>query len=354
MNDSLTDLLTTLPTIDETKFRFQNQKAMLTYTTHIDKDALTAFLYAVGKDKVKRCYIAHENGKGDLITPYEHTHVVIDFGRAVDSTCSRFLDFNGIHPHISKITKPDSWRKACQYICKEDKSVVLHESDKGNAITDVWKHDTIQGALENMGDLRDAMATIAVYRFRPMPLPEAEISENDFYPWQKDMWAKLRFSPTGRKVIWIHDSLGNTGKTRFAKWCCLTHPEKCRMLNNVGRIADFAMNMQNFWNEGWRGNTVFLNLSRSYSDRTSIYEACEIIADGYITCTKYAGGVVWLPPMHIVVMSNFEPQVDRLSADRWEIFSVEEKTLGSLRSPGGPVTLNMGPLAETSKGGYTL
>jgi hypothetical protein len=64
------------------------------------------------------------------------------------------------------------------------------------------------------------------------------------------------------------------------------HSDKCRMLNNVGKISDFAMNMQTFWNEGWRGNTVFLNLSRSYSDRTNIYEACEIIADGYITCTK--------------------------------------------------------------------
>lgn len=349
----MTDLLTELPTIVDTNFRFQNQKALLTYKTHIDKDALTLFLYAVGKDKVKKCYIAHENGANDPVTPYEHTHVVIDFGYAVQSRNARFLDFNGIHPHISKITNAVSWRKACQYICKEDKTVAIDTSDSGNQITDIWRHDTIQGALENMYDLKDALATIAVYKHKPMDLPEAEIAEADFYPWQKDMWDKLQKCPTGRKVIWVHDSLGNTGKTRFAKWCCLTHPTKCRMLNNVGRIADFAMNMQNFWNEGWRGNTVFLNLSRSYSDRTSIYEACEIIADGYITCTKYAGGVVWLPPMHIVVLSNFEPQVDRLSADRWEIFSVEEKTLDRCAHMA-PVTLNMGAMGETSKGGYTM
>ena len=58
------------------------------------------------------------------------------------------------------------------------------------------------------------------------------------------------------------------------------------------------------------------------SDRSNIYEACEIISDGYVTCTKYAGGTIWLPEMHIVVLSNFGPIGGKLSEDRLEILTV--------------------------------
>lgn len=332
----MTDLLTELQTIETSNFRIQNQKVLLTYKTHIDKERLKAFLTTVSKNKLKKCYIAHENGSDDPITPYEHTHCVVDFGFALQSRNSRFLDYEGIHPHISKITTAVNWKKACQYITKEDKTVSIEKEDKGNEVTDIWKHDSVQGALEEMKSLKDALATIAVYNLKPLEKPEAEICEDDFYPWQKDMWEYIQRVPTGRKVCWIYEGRGNTGKTRFGKWCCLTHPEKCVMLNNVGRISDFAQNMQNFWNTGWRGNTVFLNLSRSYSDRNNIYEACEIIADGYITCTKYTGGVIWLPPMHIIIFSNFEPQVQNLSRDRWDLFTINSEL--SL----APVTLNLG------------
>ena len=144
----------------------------------------------------------------------------------------------------------------------------------------------------------------------------------------------------------------------FAKWCCLTHPAKCKMLNNVGKISDFAQNMQNFWSEGWRGDTVFLNLSRSYSDRSNIYEACEIISDGYVTCTKYAGGTIWLPEMHIVVLSNFGPIGGKLSEDRLEILTaingelIKKNAVDLMHShsvsqkSGLPVTLNIGEPAK--------
>lgn len=331
----MTDLLTELPTIDESKFRFQNQKAMLTYRTHLDKVTVWTKLAEISEKKMKKCYIAHENGHNDPITPYEHTHVVVDFGYAVQSRNARFLDIDGIHPHISKILKPDNWRRACQYITKEDKTVTIDKEDKGNIVTDIWKADTVQGALENIGNLRDALPTIAIFNLKPLELPEPNIREDQFYPWQKDMWNLLQYKPDGRKVKWIYDIPGCSGKTQFALWVCLTHPKKAVFLNNVGKISDFCMNMKSFWDKGWRGDTVFLNLSRSYTDRTQIYEAIEIILDGVATCTKYTGGQVWFPPLHVIVMSNFVPATERLSRDRWEIFDSESKELC-------PVTLSRG------------
>ena len=148
-DSSLTDLLTELSFIDENDshgFRFQNQKCMLTYKTHVNKDDYKNFI--VNKfQNYKRLYIAHENGVNDPKTPYEHSHVVIDFGRRIDTRNARAFDFGGIHPHISKIINPTEWIKACKYITKEDKSFVLEEDDRHTVANIIWGHESIQDAV---------------------------------------------------------------------------------------------------------------------------------------------------------------------------------------------------------------
>lgn len=322
----MTDLLTELPTIENTNFRFQNQKVLLTYKTHINKEEFFAFLNCCAKGKgVRKYYCAHETG--DETTPYEHSHMVVDFGFALQTRNQRYFDFNGIHPHISVIKTPQAWKKACKYLTKEDKTVKLNAEDSMDIATQVWSFDTMQEALQNVSDMKNVTATIALFGYKPLPLPEAEITEEEFYPWQKEMWEKLQYPPDGRTLVWLSDAIGGVGKTRFAKWCCITHRDKCAYFNSIGKIADFAMNIQNLWNTGWRGDTIFLNLSRSYSDRTNIYEACENILDGVITCTKYTGGTVWLPRLHVVCLSNFMPQSENLSFDRWRVYDVSERNL---------------------------
>lgn len=114
-----------------------------------------------------------------------NTHTVLLTLALLYRAETRFLDYEGIHPHISKITTAVNWKKACQYITKEDKTVVIEQEDKGNEITDIWKHTSVQEALENMESLKDALATIAVYNLKPLEKPEAEICEDEFYPWQR-------------------------------------------------------------------------------------------------------------------------------------------------------------------------
>lgn len=340
-----TELISELKNPENTgkKFRFKNQKVMLTYKTWINKEEFRKWV-CYHFCEPKTIYIAHECGKNDPITPYEHSHVVMDLGRAFDRTDVRLFDFNGIHPNISIIDKIINWKRACKYICKEDKSVTLNDVDRFNATTSVWENRSLTEALERCR-LQDVNNTIALFKNRPIELPEPEIEEDEFFSWQKTMWEIICKKPDNRSVMWLFDKKGNSGKTVFAKWCCLKHPDKCIMMNNVGRISDFSMNLQNFQEKGWRGDVCFLNLSRSYSDRTNIYEACEIIKDGYITCTKYQGGCTWLPAMHVIVMSNFLPQTDKLSEDRWRFFTInEEREL--IR-----VTLKyIGELAENAEG----
>ena len=51
-----------------------------------------------------------------------------------------------------------SWKKACKYITKEDKSVVLANDDEFKdvgSVTHVWKNKSLTEALENTTEMRD-------------------------------------------------------------------------------------------------------------------------------------------------------------------------------------------------------
>lgn len=336
----MTELLTELPNIQPENFRFQNQKCLLTYRTHLPKDRLREFLFKMCKHKSK-IYIAHENGVGDEVTPYEHTHVVCNFGFAKQSKNARFLDFEGVHPHISLIKTPLQWKKACKYITKEDDAVVLDEEDMfddgGGPAARIWAMNSLREAMGNIENIRDALATRVIWEARgPRTRREPALDESRFYKWQHEMLGIINTAPDDRSVFWIYDLDGGAGKTKFCEWATLTRPEKCLMFNNVGRIADFAQNMKTALDEGWDGDTIFLNLSRSYAERTHIYEALEMIKDGYITATKYTGGNFWLPRCHVVVFANFEPDRHCLSNDRWMIYEIASGF--TLR----PVTLRRG------------
>lgn len=333
---------------ENSKFRLSNQLVFLTYKTHIDKEKLKNFLESKSVNR-SLIFIAHEapdhsneeDGMGEECTPYEHTHAVVDWGHAVNSKNCRFLDFEGIHPNIKPIKNQKRFTYAAKYVCKEDLECRAEVEAAGIHLSDcekIWRHGTISDALNHMGSLRDALATIAVYEHRPIELPEPKLKEENFYGWQKMMWEFLSEEPDDRTVLWITDKKGRTGKTQFAKWCCLKHPEKCKIINNVGKISDFANNVKNWQDKGWRGNTVFMNLSRTYSEKgKQIYEAIEMIIDGIVTCTKYKGGELWLPDMHVVIFANFEPEYGALTSDRWVPATISED-LETIEL--APVTLN--------------
>lgn len=332
------ELLTSLDMPNEKKFRLQNHRFMLTYKNHHSKEWLYGHLLTLAESKKSfdlekfKCYIAGEHGEGDKITPYKHMHVVIDFGFKFESTNCRIFDIvdqdtdETIHPHISVIKTPLNWKKACKYICKEDeecrKSIPSSDLPDDDIITRVWQAKTAGEALvENAKKFSDVTGILAAYKMRPREaIPRKPLDEDKLYPWQLELKKIIEGEPDDRTVMWIYDKVGGTGKTKFCQMMCFNYPDKCRMINTVGQNKDFAQNIFNFIEkENWRGNTLFINLSRSYEDKCHIYKALEDTADGCITCEKYEGGVVWLPCMHVVVMANFKPKWNNLSHDRWYV-----------------------------------
>lgn len=323
--------------LDETgnyfkEFRINNQKFLLTYKSHLDKIKVEEMLkkHPHLPEKFK-CYIAHENGKNDPVTPYEHTHIVVNFGKAISKTNPRCFDFDGYHPNISLIKTTKQWLKACKYVCKEDKSVVLAEEDQfvekkdGFNVEKVWACDTLEEALKLCHSPSDAPGIIAIFSHKPKERLRITLEEKDFRRFQRQICAMIWKDPDDRKVTWIYDKVGNTGKTQLVKFLMRKHPEKIVAFNAIGKIADFNNNIKtHIEKNNWKGDTIFFNLSRSYAERDNIYEAAEIVKDGFGTATKYTGGMWELNTCHLIIMANFFPNLESLSKDRWDIYEISK------------------------------
>lgn len=61
-----------------------------------------------------------------------------------------------------------------------------------------------------------------------------------------------------------------------------------------------------------------MNLSRQAEGALS-YASIEAIKDGLVFSGKYEGGFRLFPKPHIVIFSNWYPDLAKLSLDRWDI-----------------------------------
>lgn len=321
---------------------FSAVQILITYAGHLPKDELREHIVKVAEKwsrKVKEIVIAHEIGKTD----YDHTHVCVQFN------ASRYwgplwFDYGDIHPNLRRIkgTKPD-WRRVVGYICKQDMEtaagVTAEPPHRASAdevsIGDVMVANSIHD-LEHM-PLRLATNAFAVLNARSQD-PPMEWILGDMYPWQNFFARQILLRRAcDRRVVWIFDKKGANGKTAFCKHMVAAHPDKCRMITSIGKVSDFNNNLSNFIKNGFEGDTYLFNLSRSYAEKEHIYEALENIKDGVITCTKYTGGVFYIPATKVYVFANFMPNLSALSNDRWEIYTLNH---GSLWLGGERITLD--------------
>ena len=68
---------------------------------------------------------------------------------------------------------------------------------------------------------------------------------------------------------------------------------------------------------------VCFDVSRSDASHFS-YQTLENVKNGRLVTGKYQGAVCLLPELPVVVFANFHPLEDKLSADRWDIVTLDE------------------------------
>lgn len=331
--------LTDMPGLDGNgKFKFQNQKAMFTYKTHIDKEVIMNFFNNVRKSPCKFIRSAHENGTNDPLTPYEHTHVLVDFGGRYQTTNVRKFDIvvddESIHPNIKKVTTKRHWENSLNYIAKEDpdnadlkaKSV----SVQLNALSGC--KDIGEALRENVGlkngkvDYSQVLGIKTAFELlKERPTASYREPTNEWAIKLDEEIKNNKGNP--RKVIWYTDYVGNSGKTEFQRYlqCCEETSNDWYCVTDMGSSKDASTIIMNAIDKGWSGKGLILDLPRTVEGHGSrIYQYLEDCLNGHVTATKYQGGNIFYDPQWIIVFANWMPVIDAMSLDRWDIRLIDE------------------------------
>lgn len=307
------------------KFKMANQKIMLTYRTHLNKtEYIEWFSNQCMIPKFIRC--AHENGINDPETPYEHTHVLIDFGKAVQYTNPRKFDYLEIHPHIQIVGKQPHWDNSIIYIAKEDPENADLLIKKTTLADAIWSANTIGEVLQRFAyKPSDAPGLIVMFNNKPQnDNNKYLIPEENFYPWQIDILNILKKTPNDRNVYWIYDKKGKTGKSKLSKHLISLNKDTYKV-SNTGGIRDFSTIISNALASGWTGRNFIIDLPRK-AEAYDISPQIEDIKNGCITSTKYSGKTEIFDTPHVIIFANFLPIIGELSLDRWKIKIIDNKT----------------------------
>lgn len=141
---------------------------------------------------------------------------------------------------------------------------------------------------------------------------------SNLYDWQKMVQDVCLQEPDGRTINWFWDEVGNKGKSAFCKYMFVKHNT---LVIQGGKLADimniiFNTNMDIV-------ECIIIDVPRCNGNNIS-YNAVECILNGMITNTKYETGVKVFNPPNVIVFSNFEPIMEKLSEDRWKIINLND------------------------------
>lgn len=187
----------------------------------------------------------------------------------------------------------------------------------------------------------DSRIDAPVYFGYLMPYTASDLKifddEDTWYPWQKKL-ARILFSTplmeknikinkaNDRSLIWIYDSLGCSGKSKFVKHVCYNIPDTaCKLA--FGSSAQ----LRSACISAGAKELYFIDLPRTLGrddNINDIISTSEDIKNGFLVTSMYGlhKQLIFEPP-HVVIFSNTLPPQDSMSADRWFVYSMEDKYL---------------------------
>lgn len=131
--------------------------------------------------------------------------------------------------------------------------------------------------------------------------------------WQEEAIDRLE-NQNDRQITWVRDWKGNKGKTFLAKY--LMANENTYYVSG-GKAADiaFGYNYQEY---------VVFDFTRSQEDNKVInYSLIESFKNGILFSPKYNSMTKIFKPPKVICFSNFEPNINMLSEDRWDRMNLD-------------------------------
>lgn len=193
------------------------------------------------------------------------------------------------------------WKQAVEYCSKE-------ESRIGE---EVFKSQELQREEESEYKGKD----ISIF------------NEKGFYPWQDSVHNiifkdnSFNINPaSGREVIWIEDLSGNTGKSLFTKYLCFNN-------QNITKLAfGSGSQMRTAVVEEGAKQCYIIDIPRKLCNddyQGNIYSVIEDLKNGFVKSSMYGKPrVLFMEPPLVIIFSNFECPTEKLSVDRWKIYTI--------------------------------
>jgi len=142
------------------------------------------------------------------------------------------------------------------------------------------------------------------------------LESSSLKPWQRALLDIIEEEPNPRRIHWIWDSQGGTGKSWMATYLGATH--NALVLEN-GKKADlayiFAQNPTRL---------VVFDLSRTQEDKLDhIYAMAENLKNGRIVSSKYISKTIYFRTPHVIFFANFSPDMTKWSQDRYNVIKLD-------------------------------
>jgi len=128
------------------------------------------------------------------------------------------------------------------------------------------------------------------------------------FPWQQEVLDLVTQPPDPRKIVWYVDYEGSKGKSVLTRELVM-HCKAVAIPNGTSANMFFMLD---------RPRIVVLDFARDVEERVN-YGAIESIKNGFVHSVKYQPVTKVFPIPHVIVFSNFDPDLTKLSADRWDI-----------------------------------
>ena len=148
--------------------------------------------------------------------------------------------------------------------------------------------------------------------------------QSDPQLWQRTLRDTFIKPADFRKILWVYEPKGNTGKSYFVKYMHYFHGA----IVTGGKSGDMKFAIAR-WKEitGAYPVILFIDLARSDDITEQGYRTIEEMKNAVFFSGKYESGMVAsLSPPHFCVFANAPPKREFMSKDRWTVYRLDEQS----------------------------
>ena len=275
---------------------------------------------------IKYIAFGHEVGNGG--TP--HLQGCIGFTQRKSFAMVRAV-FGNINPHIEQTNNPLRNYRYATKVRNEGGIVEEFGEVPTNGQGGRSDLDAFQDAIRNgarLDDIREqhyaayTRNTGAAREFILQHMPYLNPEFHALREWQQQLYQTLTLPVDNRVVHFVVDPTGNGGKSWFChyyEWMRHPIPNDVLILRPTKRDNLSYIFFNAHLNRVIR--TVFLDVTRTFQDVLN-YDFLEELKDGFMVVGKYGSTNIRFARPHVVVMMNQQPDLSKLSADRYHIINI--------------------------------